>query len=240
MAVQEQARNKAMTPAHVRRFLRDVPVFHSVDDAGLDRLQESFHQIALAEGARLFEKGDGGDRVFVLLSGRLVAHRLSTGGRNVVLSIFRPGSLFGEMAVLEDQPRSLSVYAETDCRLLQMPTLKFRENLLAQPIIALNLATELCRRLRNMNDQMFGLVTQDVEARICLLLLRLVRESGQVSATALLRPAPTQEVLAARIGANREAVSRALSRLRRLGLIDTSRQNILIRDVDALAAHAEA
>ncbi len=120
-----------------------------------------------------------------------------------------------------------------------MPTGAFRDSLLAQPIIALNLATELCHRLRNKNEQMFGLVMQDVEARLRLLLLQLARESGQVRTHALLRPAPTQEALAARIGANREAVSRALSRLKRLGLIGTSRRNIVIRNIDALAAHAE-
>ncbi|TRW96284.1 Crp/Fnr family transcriptional regulator [Paracoccus sp. M683] len=177
--------------------------------------------------------------MFVLLSGRLVAHRTSISGRDLVLSVFRPGTLFGEMAALEDQPRSLRVYAETHCRLLYMPTGAFRDSLLAQPIIALNLATELCHRLRNKNEQMFGLVMQDVEARLRLLLLQLARESGQVRTHALLRPAPTQEALAARIGANREAVSRALSRLKRLGLIGTSRRNIVIRNIDALAAHAE-
>ncbi|WP_407943327.1 Crp/Fnr family transcriptional regulator [Mangrovicoccus ximenensis] len=142
----------------------------------------------------------------MLVAGRLIGRDSSPGGRDLVLSTIRPGTLFGEMAVLDHEPRSLTVHAETDCLLLHMPTPEFRALLLAEPVIALDLATELARRTRVLNDQVFGLVMHDVETRLCGLLLRLGREAGQCRPGGVLQPAPTHE---GRAGLPPESISTA-------------------------------
>ncbi|WP_172329805.1 Crp/Fnr family transcriptional regulator [Mangrovicoccus sp. HB161399] len=219
----------------IRKILHEVPIFASLDGPALARLQGGVRRRGLSAGQTLFEKGDAGDRVFVLLSGCLVGRDSSPGGRDLVLSRIHPGTLFGEMAVLDAEPRSLTVHAETDSQLLHMPTRSFRELLLSEPAIALNLATELARRTRLLNDQVFGLVMHDVETRLCQLLLRMARDAGECRPGGVLQPAPTHESMAAQVGANREAVSRAISRLNRLGLIETGRKRIVFRDTEAMA-----
>ncbi len=223
--------------AETRRVLSEVPIFRAVGDMVLARLEAGFRRQMLSAGQTLFEKGDPGDRVFVLLSGRLVGRDASPSGRDLVLSTIHAGTLFGEMAVLDAEPRSLTVHAETDCVLLYMPTQSFRDLLLAEPVITLNLATELGRRTRVLNEQVFGLVMHDVETRVCRLLLRLAREQGQDRDRGELHPAPTHEAIAAQVGANREAVSRALSKLNRQGLIETGRKRIVFRDIAAMEDH---
>lgn len=234
--LEEPAGAGAAAPADMRALLCALPLFQGLSQAALDRVRSDFVPRRLGAGSTLFEKGDPGDGVYILLSGQLNGHVISTTGRELVLTTILPVRLFGELAVLDDLPRSLTISAVADSGLLHMPDGRFRKMLETEPRIALNLAAELGRRNRALNARVFGLFMHDVETRLCELLLRMAREAGQCHPGGVLEAAPTHEAIAAQVGANREAVSRAMSRLAGLGLIEARRRRIVLHDIKALSA----
>jgi len=222
------------TAAGIRQALERVEIFRGLSGDGLSRLAGEFRAMQLEAGRTLFEQGDEGDGVYLLLAGTLTGHSVSENGRDLVYASIPPGTLFGELAMLDDLPRSLTLTAASDSQLLHLSAPAFRALLLAEPRVTLNLAAELSRRNRRLNDQVFGLVMHDVRTRVRLLLVRLAREAGQFHEGGVLEPCPTHEAIAGQIGANREAVSRAISDLNRQGVIEAGRKRILFRDIEAL------
>jgi len=215
--------------------LAAAPLFEGLDPERLAALAGGMHVFALAGGQILFEHGDAGDDVFVLLSGRLVGQVMSESGREVTFADIRPGTHFGELAALDAVPRSLTISATEASRLARLSGAQFRDLLLAEPRVGLNLARDLGRRNRALNAQVFGLAVHDVGARVRTLLLRLGQEAGQAFDGGRLEPAPTHESMATRVCANREAVSRAIARLHRAGVIEAGRQRVVFRDIARLA-----
>lgn len=216
--------------------LAGLALFRGLSDLALERVRGGFRTCELQSGQTLFQKGDPGNGVYVLLSGQLVGHVVSETGRDLVLTTLRPTCLFGELSALDNLPRSLTISAPVASQLLHMPERRFLDLLEAEPRIAINLASELSRRNRALNMRVFGLVMHDVETRLCDLLLQLARHTSDGGPGTTIDPAPTHEVIAAEIGANREAVSRAMSRLNRLGVINARRGRIVLRDIAALSA----
>jgi CRP-like cAMP-binding protein len=191
---------------------------------------------SMERGQILFEYGDGGEDVFFLLSGRLVGQVMSESGREVTFTELRAGTHFGELAALDNAPRSLTVSATQPSRVGRLSGAQFRALLMDEPMIGLNLARELGQRTRALNEQMFGLAVHDVETRVRTLLLRLGQEAGQIFEGGVLEPAPTHESMATRVCANREAVSRAISKLNKQGIVEAGRQRVVFRDIERLVS----
>ena len=98
-------------------FLKKVPLFANLSDDDLARLCEMVEEVAIKAGEELFAEGARGDRAYVIQDGQLEILK-SSSGRQVLISVRGSGDVIGEMALLEDSPRSASVRARTDATLL--------------------------------------------------------------------------------------------------------------------------
>lgn len=185
-------------------------------------------------GHVIFHHGDTNDDVYLLLEGTVIGQLVAESGREIVFTEMSAGTFFGELAALDGAPRSVTLSAKDEVVLGRLTGKQFTSLLTENSGLAINLATELGRRVRRMNERMFGLVVHDVGTRVRLHLMRLAQEQGKLIDNAVLEPVPTHEEIATYIGANREAVSRAITRLNRSGLIKASRKNILIKDCSGL------
>ncbi|PYO63882.1 MAG: hypothetical protein DMD28_00785 [Gemmatimonadetes bacterium] len=144
------------------------------------------------------------------------------------------GEFFGEMALVDDEPRSAHVIAMEDSTLLVLRREDFQGILKQTPGIALALLRELSRRLRRVDEKVGSLVLLDVNGRVAQLLLELADEAGSERITRRL----THHTIAQMIGSSRETVSRTMRDLVEKGYIDVSRREIVIRDRTALEASA--
>lgn len=185
-------------------------------------------------GQVIFHHGDTNDDVYFLLDGTVIGQIVAETGREIVFTEMHKGTFFGEMAALDGAERSVTVSAKDQVVLGRITGAKFKDLLTQHPGLAINLATEMGRRVRLMNERMFGLVVHDVGTRVRLHLMRLAQEQGKLVDNAVLEPVPTHEEISTFIGANREAVSRAITRLNKSGLIKAARKNILIKDCSGL------
>jgi CRP-like cAMP-binding protein len=156
-------------------------------------------------------------------------------GREVILSVLAQGDFFGEMSLIDDEPRSAHVIAMEDAQLLVLRREDFQRALEEYPRIALGLLRALSRRLRRADDKIGALVLLDVLGRVARVLLELADESGGD----LITKRVTHHTLAQMIGSSRETVSRTIRELADRGLIEVSRKGIRIADRTALRAAAK-
>lgn len=209
-------------------------LFRGATDTDVADVARMVHVQRFPPGQVIFHFGDTDDDVYFLLSGSVIGQLVAESGREIVFTEMRLATFFGEMAALDGQARSVTVSAKEDVVVARLKGAQFNALMESHPRLAVNLAIELAQRVRAMNERMFGLVVHDVGTRVRLHLMRLAQEQGKLVDGATLDAVPTHEEIATFIGANREAVSRAITRLNKAGLIEARRKSILIKDCDGL------
>jgi CRP-like cAMP-binding protein len=211
--------------------LRSVSIFSDLEADALAALERLADVRDYAEGAVIVSQQDAGDALFVLVRGRVKVVLFGESGREVILSVFRsPGDFFGEMSLLDDEPRSATVIAAEPSRLLALSREAFRSHISRHPRTALRVLTELSRRLRRADDVIGNLALLDVYGRLAGKLRELAESEGEeTEAGVLVRKRPTQAEIAATIGTTRETVSRALSEFARRGYLEMSGKRLVLR-----------
>jgi len=129
-------------------------------------------------GAVVFEEGDPGSRLYVILSGRVCIVK-RTGGRAVTLARLGAGEFFGEMALLDRQPRSASAVVEEPARILELDEAAFERIVADRGEVALRILERLSRRLREANRQIRNFLSADAECRAVALLRALCGPPGE-------------------------------------------------------------
>jgi CRP/FNR family cyclic AMP-dependent transcriptional regulator len=216
-------------------FLATIPLFNGLHRDELQKFADLTRERSYPKGSVILFQDDPGDSLFVLRAGRVKVVLIGEDGREVILGVLEPGAHFGELALIDDQPRSAHVIAMEDAQLLILRREDFRRRVEANPTVAWALLTELSRRLRRADVKIGGLVLLDVPGRIARLLLDLADESGS---EAIDKPL-THQTIAQMIGASRETVSRAMKEFQDAGLITVERRRIAVGDRDALEKRSQ-
>jgi CRP/FNR family transcriptional regulator/CRP/FNR family cyclic AMP-dependent transcriptional regulator len=165
-------------------------------------------------------------------------------GRETILSFLERGDFFGEMSLIDGEPRSASVRTVTDAQLLIIHRESFLRLIRQSPEIAMGLLSEMSKRLRKANRQIGSLSTMSVSGRVAGTLLNLMEERGIRIHTdggkmvTVIHNRPTQQQLADMSGTTRETVSRICSLLVRTGAIAMTGKDIVIFDEGALQERA--
>jgi CRP-like cAMP-binding protein len=224
-----------------RGLLRGVSIFGDLEPATLAALEGITEVRDFSPGTVIVSQEEAGDSLFVLVRGKVKVVLYGESGREVILSIFKaPGDFFGEMSLLDDEPRSATVIAAERSRLLVLSRRGFQAHLAAHPRTALRVLTELSRRLRRADAVIGNLALLDVYGRLAGKLRELARAEGEEREDGILiRQRPTQAEIAAMIGTSRETVSRALSELARRGYLEMSGKKLLLHRAFLLDEVAE-
>ena len=215
--------------------LRRVPLFAQLGDDDLDRVAAMVRERPYPRNSVIVFEDDPGDAMFIVGMGQVKVVLVGEDGREVILAVLGPGDFFGELALIDDEPRSAHVIAMDDARLLVLRRDDFRQVLEAHPRIALGMLRTLSRRLRRADDQIGSLVLLDVYGRVARVLLEL---AGQSTEGDLVKRV-THATIAQMIGSSRETVSRTLRELADHGLIEVSPRGIRVADRRALRAAAK-
>jgi CRP/FNR family transcriptional regulator, cyclic AMP receptor protein len=216
-------------------FLATVPLFSGLQREEIQKFADLTRERSYPKGSVILFQDDPGDSLFVLRAGRVKVVLIGEDGREVILGVLEPGAHFGELALIDDQPRSAHVIAMEDAQLLILRREDFRRRVEANPTVAWALLTELSRRLRRADVKIGGLVLLDVPGRIARLLLDLADEAGT---DAIDKPL-THQTIAQMIGASRETVSRAMKEFQDAGLITVERRRIAVGDRAALEKRSQ-
>jgi CRP/FNR family cyclic AMP-dependent transcriptional regulator len=173
----------------------------------------------------VFQEGDKGDQLYVIVSGKLKVFLADSEGKEIIVDVLGPGQYFGEMA-LDGSPRSASVMTMEASRLSMVERDVFKRFLADDPEAAFSLVVTLIRRARNLTRAVGSLALLDVYGRVARLLLENAsHESGRM----VVGTRMTQQEIAKRVGASREMVWRILDDLREGNYITVENNRIVIQ-----------
>ncbi len=199
-----------------------------------DRFVAIARERAHETGATLIREAGEGRDVFLMLSGKADVLVHSPDGRMVIYSRVNPGELVGVLAAIDNGARSASVVACDDGRTAWVTQTQFRM-LMEQPEFSNAIHLHFVARIRSLSERVYEFGTLLVRERLGRELLRLAREAGPDDGPHVLDPAPGHLELAARIATHREADSREMSRLARLGVLKRKGRALQIASCAALA-----
>lgn len=201
-------------------ILKNVPLFSDLDDAELALVAEASRRLRFPKGSIVFHEGDRADYLLVIAKGRVKVTLLEDSGEETIVNLLEPPALLGEVALLDDGPRSATVVAIAPTEFVQVTREPFLALIRTHPTIALKIMARLARSLRKATEHIRTLSMFDVNGRVLRSLLMLAQERGESNAARMhLRPAPSVKELGLMCGCTREAASRALRTLCESGYV---------------------
>lgn len=218
----------------VDRSLREVALFRGVPEESLQLIEQRCTWQTFQPGEQVIGYRDSSRDVYFLVSGRARVIIYSFEGQAVSFRELEAGDVFGELSAIDDRARSASVEARTPCLIAFMSPKAFLDTLRDESQLALTVIDHLVCQVRALTDRVFEFSTLAVNNRIHAELLRLARRASQNGNEASLCPPPTHAEIASRISTHREAVSRELSRLARIGILKRCGSALLISDIARL------
>ena len=225
--------------AHTEDVLSETPLFEALSAEDATALRRGIIDVQLDRGERLFTEGDDGDKLYIILTGKIKLTKAAPDGRENLLSVHGPGEMFGELSLFDPIPRTSSATAVTSARLAGLAHDDLRTWLSTRPEVAMHMLQALAQRLRRINDVKADLVFTDVPGRVAKALLDLAERFGVQTPEGLqVNHDLTQEELAQLVGASRETVNKALADFTARGWIQLAAKSVLVTDTDRLRKRA--
>ncbi|HET57170.1 MAG TPA: Crp/Fnr family transcriptional regulator [Deltaproteobacteria bacterium] len=221
-----------MSPA---ALLANIPLFQALGPDDRERLSRSIKRQVVHKGTVLFQKGEPGTTLYVIITGKIKIILPSSLGEEMVLAVFSGGDFFGEMALLDGMPRSADAVALEDAELLMLDQADFVSFLQNNPGAIQAILRSLSLRLRKTDDLLQDTCFLNVSGRLAKKLVELVEEHGtRQDNEAVFDLSLTQADLARMVGASRESVNKELRTLREKGLITIEGRSFTIHNMERL------
>lgn len=214
-------------------------IFQGVDPAAVQALSATLEPVSFPRAHVIFAEGEPGDRLYIVLSGKVKIGRKSADGRENLLTVIGPSDMFGELSVFDPGPRTSTATTVTEVKAVAMDRAALREWIARRPEIAEQLLRVIARRLRRTNNMLADLIFTDVPGRVAKALLSLAQRFG-TQETGMLRVTHdlTQEEIAQLVGASRETVNKALADFAHRGWLRLEGKSVLILEPERLARRA--
>ena len=204
----------------VKELLPRSPLFADLAGHEMDALARMAEAKEYVRDQAIFAVNEPPDGLYVVAAGRVKVCLLSAEGKELILATLGPGQFFGEMALLDDEPRSANVVAQLPTTVYRIRRDDFHRLLETQPSIARKLLCELSQRLRRANAQMESLATLDVVGRMARYFIDIAKQHGQVLGNGWVAVRrPTHQDIASSIGTSRETVTRLMTDLEQRGVV---------------------
>ncbi|CAN5613275.1 Crp/Fnr family transcriptional regulator [soil metagenome] len=222
------------------RLLSLVDIFEPLSREELKEINWKHLSTPVQPGEVFYTPMDLAETLFVLLKGRVRIYKKSPEGRELTLSVVESGTVFGEMTLTAQRLRNAYAEGMEPSEVAALCRADVERLVLQKPHVGLQLVHLLSDRLTAYEERMEGLGLKEVPARLASLILQLVEEQGVVTGEGYRIPVRyTHQQLGTMIGANREAVTRAFSRLREAGAVQTRRRYVHVEDLETLKEATE-
>ncbi len=219
-------------------FLKKSPLFQGVQEATLEALARQMKMKRPCAGTMLIRRGETSNGLFIIVAG-LAKVCITEDGHRMTLAISRFGEVCGEMTLISNEPSDIDFVMDSDGDVLVLSKNDFTTHLAASVELRENMLRILAQRLRQANELIVTLATQDVAGRLRWLLIKLAHDAGGVTdsqGNLSLQQKPTQQELANMIGCARETVSKVYAIMVGKGtLVPSGRRGVVITGVGKLA-----
>ena len=206
-------------------MLEIVPLFDGLSPEALAKIESRAVARNYPRNAVVISEGDEATSMFIIVSGSVKVYHTEADGKETILNSQGPGQHFGELALVDDAPRSASVMTQEPSRLLVLSKAAFKECLEESPEVGYHLVQALARQVRRLTESV-NMMSRDVYGRIRTLLESLaVERDGML----VIEQPMTQQDIGNRIASSREMVSRVFKELKGGGYIEEQDKRIIIK-----------
>ncbi len=220
-----------------QELLAQVPLFARLAPVELESLTGLLRRRRYRAGEAVFREGDAGTALYIVEEGEVKIVLGSSGGKEVVIGLLGRGDFFGELALLDGEPRSADAVATVTSRLATLQREDFLRFIQDTPRAAANLLAALSRRLRRTDQLVHDAAFSDVRTRLIKVVLELGQTRGQPGPRGVVVASRlTQGDLANMVGATRESVNRWLRYYADKGLLRHERGRLALLDPQRLRA----
>ncbi|OGA49002.1 MAG: hypothetical protein A3G24_26240 [Betaproteobacteria bacterium RIFCSPLOWO2_12_FULL_62_13] len=219
------------------QILRRVPLFSSFSDQQLSAVLSCVQHRSYPRNSLIVRAGDETDALYIILSGRVKVLIPDDEGHEVILAMMGPHEFFGEMGLLDEQPRSASVESLEPCEMLRISKAGFTAFLKDNFDLAMLIIRNLVRRLRDADRKIESLALIDVYGRVARLLIDMAEE---IDGRWVVQRAPPKQEIARMIGASREMVSRVIKDLHEKGLIRAEKRRIVLLNRQSMTGRSSS
>ncbi|MBM3114679.1 Crp/Fnr family transcriptional regulator [Jeongeupia naejangsanensis] len=209
----------------LKTFLTQLPIFEQFSDSDLEIVFNAAVKRQLPKGTFLFREGDPGEAMYVLVEGRTRSFTSDNQGKEFVFTIGEPGDVFGEISMLDEEPRSWSTQTEEDSTFLMFTKQDFRTAIDTYPQLKDKLILNLARMIRQLSTTMKNLALLDVYGRVRALFETMIIEIDGVT---MISEPLTQQAIADRVGSSREMIARILKELVFGGYVRLENKRIIL------------
>lgn len=220
---------------HAADALQKVPFFANLSNDEASSLASRLIPRRFGSGQIIFHLGDPGGLLYIITQGKVKISHSTPDGQEALLAILGKGDFFGELALLDDSPRSATAEAIETTETLTLHRDEFLRFMNRNPGFASHVLQTLARRIRNLNDQISDVFFLDLNGRLARTLLNLARQHGKpIEDGTLIDISLTQTDLADMTGATRVSINKTLGRFRRAKWVRVQGRRFIILDQEAL------
>ena len=223
-------------------LLKNIPLFAELTEADLATLVDDFQLKRYDADEVIFHQGDTSRELYVILTGTVRIFKTSPSGNETSLQLFSTHNIIGELASIDDRPRSATAKAIVPSDLLVMTPDRFLHHMRTKPDLTLSMTRLLARKLRWTAAYAETVVQYDCAGRLLYILLQYNEQFGEEEEAGkryVLDLAMNQADLASLVGAHREWVNRLLQDWRKRGLIEYHAGKLTILDLPRVEAERD-
>ena len=209
--------------------LSNIEIFAGLSNKVIEEIKKSCRIRRYNEGKILFFKGEKANSFFIVLNGEIKIIRTSDSGREKILKKMKKGDFFGEMGIIEEKQRSATAVVNKNSTLIILDKERFLYLLKQYPEIALNMITDLSKRLRKADRDIENLAFFNVEMQ----LRNFLKERGlklKGNDKYIIDENFTHQELANYLGTSRETVTRLFKRLEEKEIVNYKEDKIFLKD----------
>ncbi|MFN3867241.1 MAG: Crp/Fnr family transcriptional regulator [Demequina sp.] len=221
------------------QLLRSSPLFGGMDGASARSLIAMMKRLEMSKGDVLFNEGDEGHALYVIVKGKVKMARTARDGRENLLGLLGVGDMLGELSVFDPGPRLSRAHAVEESVVYELPKDVLDMWLDDHLEMSRHLMRALAQRIRRISNTMADLVFSDVPGRVAKAILDLGHRFGRMErGHVTVRHGLTQEELAQLVGASRETVNKALADFASRGWIDVHIGSVEVFEPERLRARS--
>ena len=214
--------------------LREIALFKSLDDEALGLVSSLIKWKRYQEGTEIIPYMSENDEVYFIASGGVRVTIFSFSGKEISYQELGPGEMFGELSAIDQSPRTANVIALEPALIGIISGREYWRLIDRYPSVAKATMKRLVSMIRFLIDRVYQYGALDVKDRVRMEVLRLARENMSNEDIADITNFPTHREIANRVNTHREAVTRELNELTRMGLIEQNQRVLTVKTVAGL------
>ena len=212
-----------------RAFLRQVSLFTGLSDDDLREMESVVRERSFRKNEVIFHAHEAGSALFVIKRGRVKISMDDRSGKEVILRILEAGDFFGEMSLLDGQPRSATVSSLEPCLALILSRDQFLRFITRHPEVVMKMLTTLSQRLRKADEKISRLVFADAYEKVASVLMEVIEERKiPLNIGTEIPLSLTRKELADLAGLSRETLTRVIADFQRAGLVRIEGRRIAV------------